>query len=61
MRVPPDSSTQFFAALADALVRDPALASRLRLKASCDAAQADYAPILDYEREAIARGYPRLA
>ncbi|SAK92808.1 phosphate/phosphonate ABC transporter substrate-binding protein [Caballeronia fortuita] len=61
MRVPQTGIDILFDALAAALVRDPALAARLRLKGVVRRTQADYAPILDYERDAIARGYPRLA
>ncbi|SAK72857.1 phosphate/phosphonate ABC transporter substrate-binding protein [Caballeronia temeraria] len=60
MRVPQDAIRPIFDALADTLDREPALAARLRLKGVVTRTQADYAPILDYEREAIARGYPRL-
>jgi ABC-type phosphate/phosphonate transport system substrate-binding protein len=58
MRAPQET---IFDALSDALASDPALATRLRLKGVVRRAPADYAPILDYEREAIERGYPRLA
>ncbi|WP_250514965.1 PhnD/SsuA/transferrin family substrate-binding protein [Caballeronia sp. INDeC2] len=61
MCVPQDSLGTIFQALADALAHDPALAARLRLKGVVRRTQADYAPILDYERDAIGRGYPRLA
>jgi hypothetical protein len=33
----------------------------LRLQGVVRRSEADYTPILDYERDAIARGYPRLA
>lgn len=61
MHIPPDSIDTIFHALADALDRDPALARRLRLRGLVRRSEADYTPILDYERDAIARGYPRLA
>ncbi|MCG7402039.1 MULTISPECIES: phosphate/phosphite/phosphonate ABC transporter substrate-binding protein [Caballeronia] len=61
LRVPPDSIDAILDALADALADDPALAARLRLKGIVRRTQTDYAAILDYEREAIERGYPRLA
>ncbi|SAL22080.1 ABC phosphate/phosphonate transporter, periplasmic ligand binding protein [Caballeronia peredens] len=60
-RVPEDATDTLFHALADASRDDPPLARRLRLKGFARRTPADYAPILDYERDAIARGYPRLA
>jgi ABC-type phosphate/phosphonate transport system substrate-binding protein len=61
MRVPQDAIDTILQALAGALDHDPALAARLRLRGVVRRTQADYAPILDYERDAIGRGYPRLA
>ncbi|KXU87322.1 phosphate ABC transporter substrate-binding protein [Caballeronia megalochromosomata] len=61
MRVPQNAIDTIFDALADALSHDPALAGRLRLRGVVRRTPADYAPILDYGREAIERGYPRLA
>ncbi|WP_321793384.1 phosphate/phosphite/phosphonate ABC transporter substrate-binding protein [Caballeronia sp. J97] len=61
MLAPRDSIDIIFDALAGALDRDRALATRLRLKGIVRRTQADYASILDYEHAAIARGYPRLA
>ncbi|SAK88665.1 phosphate/phosphite/phosphonate ABC transporter substrate-binding protein [Caballeronia ptereochthonis] len=60
-RVPEDAIDTLFRALGDALKQDSSLARRLRLKGVVKRTSADFAPILDYEREAIARGYPRLA
>lgn len=60
-RVPDDSLDTLFRALADALRQDTALARRLRLEGVVKRTPVDYAPILDYERDAIARGFPRLA
>ncbi|SAK53143.1 ABC phosphate/phosphonate transporter, periplasmic ligand binding protein [Caballeronia pedi] len=60
-RVPQDATDTIFHALADVLHHDDALARRLRLKGVVRRTPADYAPILDYERDAIARGYPQLA
>jgi len=48
-------------ALADAIAHDRPLAGRLRLKRFLRLTEADYAPILRYEREAVDLGYPRLA
>ncbi|SAK57342.1 ABC phosphate/phosphonate transporter, periplasmic ligand binding protein [Caballeronia hypogeia] len=61
MHAPPESIDTLRRALANALAQDTALARRLRLKGVVKRTQAEYAPILDYEREAIAQGYPRLA
>ena len=60
-RAPDDAPEALFRALAGALAEDATLAARLRLRGVVKRTLADYAPILDYEREAIARGYPRLA
>ncbi|BAN25245.1 phosphate/phosphite/phosphonate ABC transporter substrate-binding protein [Caballeronia insecticola] len=60
-RVPDDALDTLFNALADASTQNPALMQRLRLKGFARRTPADYASILDYERDATARGYPRLA
>ena len=60
-RVPEDAIDALLRALTDALNQDAALARRLRLNGFVKRTPADYAPILAFEREAIARGYPRLA
>ncbi|AET91347.1 putative ABC phosphate/phosphonate transporter, periplasmic ligand binding protein [Burkholderia sp. YI23] len=60
-RVPQDAIDPLFRALADALDRDAPLARRLRLKGVAKRTLADYEPILALERDAISRGYPRLA
>jgi ABC-type phosphate/phosphonate transport system substrate-binding protein len=54
------SADTLFQALTEALAHDEARARRLRLKGLLRRAPADYASILDFENEAIARGYPRL-
>ncbi|SAK58282.1 ABC phosphate/phosphonate transporter, periplasmic ligand binding protein [Caballeronia calidae] len=60
-RVPHDAIDTLFQALADSLAQDAALARRLRLRGFVRRTPTDYEPILGYEREAVARGYPRLA
>jgi ABC-type phosphate/phosphonate transport system substrate-binding protein len=60
-RVPADAVGRIRAALAGALQADPALTRRLRLEGVVGPTMAGYASILDYERDALARGYPRLA
>ncbi|MDR5802092.1 PhnD/SsuA/transferrin family substrate-binding protein [Caballeronia sp. LZ001] len=60
-RVPRDGIERLAAALADSVRDHPALAQRLRLDGFVRPTRADYAPILDLERDAIAQGYPRLA
>ncbi|MDR5857291.1 PhnD/SsuA/transferrin family substrate-binding protein [Caballeronia sp. LZ062] len=60
-RVPRDMVDALAAALCDAIAHDRPLASRLKLKGFVRFTQADYAPILRYEREAAQRGYPVLA
>ncbi|MDR5838565.1 PhnD/SsuA/transferrin family substrate-binding protein [Caballeronia sp. LZ034LL] len=59
-RLPADARERVFQALADASRADPALSRRLRLNGIVRRTLADYASILDYERDALARGYPQL-
>jgi ABC-type phosphate/phosphonate transport system substrate-binding protein len=60
-RLPPEALGTLARALSDALARDPVRARRLRLKRLVHTVSADYTPILELERDAIERGYPRLA
>ncbi|WP_250473820.1 PhnD/SsuA/transferrin family substrate-binding protein [Caballeronia sp. GAFFF1] len=60
-RVPREIVDALAIALGDTVAQDSALARRLRLKGFLRLTQADYAPILRYEREAAERGYPVLA
>ncbi|KQR73948.1 phosphate ABC transporter substrate-binding protein [Burkholderia sp. Leaf177] len=60
-KVPPDGIDALRAALSHAVSQDPPLAARLKLAGFVQRPLADYSSIIDIEKDAAKRGYPRLA